>query len=207
MSKLSKMAAYTSAILFVAAANMVAAAGDPVVGKNKSELCHGCHGTNGMSDASSFPRLAGQYAGYIKKQITDFQARLRRDDTMEGMADTVTEKQDLEDIAAYFASQKSMHGDNPLADSHPGKNLYVNGNPATNLYGCINCHGENGKGKSPNNSVFPVIGGQHKDYLVKQLNDFRSGVRSNDPAGMMGDIAKKMTDVEIDAVSEYLAGL
>ena len=207
MSKLSKMAAYTSAILFVAAANMAAAAGDPVAGKDKSALCQGCHGEDGMSAAPMFPRLAGQYAGYIRKQVADFQARSRRDDTMEGMADTVTEKQDLEDIAAYFASQKPMSGDNPLADSSPGKNLYVNGNPATNLYGCINCHGENGKGKSPNNSVFPVIGGQHKDYLVKQLNEFRSGVRSNDPAGMMGDIAKKMTDVEIDAVSEYLAGL
>ena len=92
-------------------------------------------------------------------------------------------------------------------NSFPGKFLYVNGNAATNLYGCINCHGENGKGKSPNNSVFPVIGGQHKDYLVKQLNEFRNGKRANDPAGMMSDIAEKMTDVEIDAVSEYLAGL
>ena len=159
-----------------------------------------------MSAASSFPRLAGQYAGYIRKQVIDYQARTRKDDTMEGMADTVTEKQDLEDIAAYFASQKPMRGDTSTS-SFPGKYLYINGNAATNLYGCINCHGENGKGKSPNNSVFPVIGGQHKDYLVKQMNDFRSGSRSNDPAGMMGDIAEKMTDVEIEAVSEYLAGL
>ena len=159
-----------------------------------------------MSAASTFPRLAGQYAGYIRKQIADFQARVRKDDTMEGMADTVTEKQDLEDIAAYFASQKTMKGDTS-SDSFSGKYLYIIGNAATNLYGCINCHGENGKGKSPNNSVFPIIGGQHKDYLVKQLDDFRSGKRSNDPAGMMSDIAKKMTDSEINAVSDYLAGL
>ncbi len=206
MSMLIKAAACTSSIIFFAVTGTAFAAGDPVAGKDKSALCQGCHGEDGMSAASSFPRLAGQYAGYIKKQITDFQARTRKDDTMEGMADTVTEKQDLEDIAAYFASQKPMRGDSGTS-SFPGKYLYINGNPASNLYGCINCHGENGKGKSPNNSVFPVIGGQHKDYLVKQLNEFRSGKRSNDPAGMMGDIAEKMTDVEIDAVSEYLAGL
>lgn len=206
MSKLIKIAAYSSAMLFIAAANMAVAKGDSVAGKDKSALCQGCHGEDGMSAASSFPRLAGQYAGYISRQIVDFQKRTRKDDTMEGMADTVTEKQDLEDIAEYFASQKMMHSDSP-AESLPGKYLYMNGNPATNLYGCINCHGENGKGKSPNNSVFPVIGGQHKDYLVKQLEEFRSGKRSNDPAGMMGDIAKKMTDAEINAVSEYLSGL
>lgn len=206
MSKLRIIAASTSAIICFAVANMAVAAGDPVAGKDKSALCQGCHGEDGMSAAPSFPRLAGQYAGYIKKQIVDFQARLRKDDTMEGMADTVTDKQDLEDIAAYFASQKMMRSDSP-AESFTGKYFYMNGNPATNLYGCINCHGENGKGKSPNNAVFPVIGGQHKDYLVKQLEDFRSGKRSNDPAGMMSDIAKKMTDSEINAVSEYLAGL
>ena len=206
MRTLTRVAVYAATVIFFAVNNAASAAGDPVAGKDKSALCQGCHGEDGMSAAPSFPRLAGQYAGYIKKQITDFQARARKDDTMEGMADTVTEKQDLEDIAAYFASQKTMRGDTATS-SFPGKYLYMNGNPATNLYGCINCHGENGKGKSPNNAVFPVIGGQHKDYLVKQLNEFRNGKRNNDPAGMMGDIAEKMTDVEIDAVSEYLAGL
>lgn len=206
MSKLTKIAAYASAIIIFAVSATAVAAGNPAAGKEKSALCQGCHGEDGMSAASSFPRLAGQYAAHIKKQIVDYQARLRRDDMMEGMADAVTDKQDLEDIAAYFASQKMMRGDSPT-DSLPGKYLYMNGNPATNQYGCINCHGDNGKGKSPNNPVFPVIGGQHKDYLVKQLNEFRSGKRSNDPAGMMADIAKKMTDAEIDAVSEYLSGL
>lgn len=206
MSKLTKIAAYASAIIIFAVSATAVAAGNPAAGKEKSALCQGCHGENGMSAAPTFPHLAGQYAAHIKKQVVDYQARLRRDDMMEGMADAVTDKQDLDDIAAYFASQKMMHSDNPT-DSLPGKYLYMNGNPATNQYGCINCHGDNGKGKSPNNPVFPVIGGQYKDYLVKQLNEFRSGKRSNDPAGMMADIAKKMTDAEIDAVSEYLSGL
>ncbi|MDO8414300.1 MAG: c-type cytochrome, partial [Gallionellaceae bacterium] len=181
------------------------AVGDPVAGKEKSALCQGCHGEDGMSAAPNFPRLAGQYAGYIKKQIVDFQKEYRKDDTMSGMAATVTEKQDLEDIAAYFASQKIMVGEKTANPT--GHNLYVKGNPTTNLYGCVNCHGDDGKGKSPTNYVFPIIGGQHKDYLIKQLNDFRSGTRANDPAGMMGDIAKKMTDTEIAAVADYLSGL
>lgn len=206
MSKIIRISAFTAALALLAAANTARAVGDPVAGKDKSALCQGCHGEDGMSAAATFPRLAGQYAGYIRKQITDFQKEHRKDDTMSGMAATVTEKQDLEDIAAYFASQKIMHGDN-ATESSAGKNIFLNGNSLTNLYGCVNCHGDDGKGKSPNNSVFPVIGGQHKDYLVKQLNDFRSGTRANDPAGMMGDIAKKMTDGEIDAVAEYLSGL
>lgn len=196
---------YITAVTFISLANTVYAVGDPVAGKDKSALCQGCHGEDGMSATSAFPHLAGQYAGYIRKQIADFQKRVRKDDTMEGMADTVTERQDLEDISAYFASQKSMHGSGAVSNSL-GKNVFLNGNPATNMYGCVHCHGENGKGKTPSNSVFPVIGGQHKDYLVKQLNAFRDGSRANDPAGMMGDIAKKMTDAEIDAVSDYLSG-
>ena len=206
MSKTIKIAGYATAFALYALTNAVHAAGDAAAGKEKSALCQGCHGEDGMSAAPNFPRLAGQYAGYIRKQITDFQRELRKDDTMSGMAATVTEKQDLEDIAAYFANQKPMRGEK-TGEANLGKNIYLNGNSVTGLYGCVNCHGEEGKGKSPNNSVFPVVGGQHKDYLVKQLNDFRSGTRTNDPAGMMGDIAKKMTNDEIDAVAEYLAGL
>lgn len=206
LSKIIKTAGCVTTILLVAISNSAQAVGDAVAGKEKSALCQGCHGEDGMSAASSFPRLAGQYAGYIKKQIVDFQKDWRKDDTMSGMAATITEKQDLEDIAAYFASQKVMQGEK-TSEANLGKNIYLNGNPVTGLYGCVNCHGEDGKGKSPNNPVFPVIGGQHKDYLVKQINDFRSGTRANDPAGMMGDIAKKMADDEIEAVSEYLSGL
>ena len=200
-----------SVVLLFSANSTVYAAGDAVAGKEKSALCQGCHGEVGISAAPNFPHLAGQYAGYIRKQIVDFQKELRKDDTMSGMAATITEKQDLEDIAAYFAAQKGMQGEKAAesksGENKSGKNVYLNGNSDTALYGCVNCHGEDGKGKSPNNSVFPVIGGQQKDYLVKQLNDFRSGSRANDPAGMMGDIAKKMTDAEIEAVSAYLTGL
>jgi len=176
--------------------------GDPVAGKDKSAMCQGCHGEKGMSAASSFPRLAGQYAGYLKKQILDFQKTLRNDPMMSGMAATVTEKQDMLDITAYFASQDIMKGSG--GGNALGKKVFIEGNN-TGAYGCINCHGEKGKGKSANNYMFPMVGGQHKDYLVKQLTAFKSGERTNDPSGMMADIARKISAEEIEAVSEYLA--
>ena len=179
--------------------------GDPAAGKDKSAICQGCHGEIGNSDAPTFPKLAGQYANYLQKQIQDFQSEARADPTMSGMAATVTEHQDLLDITAYFANQKLMKGSG--GNNEAGKKLYLEGNTTSGVYGCVNCHGENGKGKSPNNALFPVIGGQHKDYLVKQLTDFNKNDRKNDPAGMMGNIAKVMTSAEIEAVSDYLSGL
>jgi cytochrome c553 len=185
-----------------------AAKGDPAAGKDKSAVCHGCHGENGMSVAPNFPNLAGQFSGYIKKQIRDFQAGKRNDDTMSAMAATVTEAQDLEDIAAFFMSQKQMKGTAAKgAAAEKGKKLFEDGNLEKGVYGCKNCHGDTGKGKSAENHLFPVIGGQNKDYLVKQLQDLKAGRRTNDPAGMMGDIAKGLSDDEIEAVAEYLSGL
>lgn len=187
-----------------------AAEGDPIAGKDKSAMCQGCHGEEGMSVNPMCPNLAGQFSRYIKKQIRDFQAERRNDPMMSPMAASVTDPQDLEDIAAYFASRKSMLGVDVTATAEimeKGKEIYLHGNNETGLYGCVNCHGENGKGKSANNPMFPVIGGQLKDYVMKQLNDLRSGDRKNDPAHMMADIAKKMTDPEIEAVAEYLSTL
>ena len=193
----------------VIAGGMDVSEGNAKAGKTKSELCHGCHGADGMSvDPTTFPNLAGQYAGYIFKQVQDFQLGNRQDDTMSAMAGMVTSKEDLKDIAVYFQSLKKMKGkvtNSTLANQ--GKKLFLDGNVKTGVYGCVNCHGKDGKGKSPTVSLFPVIGGQQKAYLVKQLNDLKSGKRQNDPAGMMAAIAKKLSDKEINALAEYLAGL
>ncbi len=225
-----------STVFAFSAVNIVFAVepGDPVAGKEKSGVCQGCHGEVGMSDAGDFPRLAGQHAAYIRKQFSEFKASIRfNSDTMMGVAnDSLTAKQDLYDVAAYFSSQKMMTGDKAVdevfkvKDVSKGQNIFLNGNPATGLYGCVNCHGVNGKGRSPGNDVFPVIGGQHKEFLVKQLNEFRNAalskedpenvfkeagsaieMRKNDPAGIMRNIAGRLSDAEIDAVTDYLAQL
>lgn len=183
--------------------------GDPKAGKDKSGMCQGCHGETGMGTAPNFPNLAGQYQKYIERQMRDYQEAKRADPLMSGMAAGVTEPQDLKDIAAYFASLKRMAGkpgsDKSLAAK--GKKIFFEGNMETGVYACSKCHGENGYGMDAKNNVFPVINGQSKDYLLKQMNDFKSGERRNDPAGMMGAIAKKMTDTEISAVVEFASGM
>lgn len=183
--------------------------GDPKAGKEKSAMCQGCHGEAGIGIAPNFPHLAGQYQQYIERQVLDYQNAKRADPVMAPMAAAVTDPQDLKDIAAYFASQKKMAGTpgSNKALAARGEAIFQQGIADTGVYACASCHGKDGRGKDPNNSLFPVLAGQTKDYTLKQMNDFRSGDRHNDPAGMMGGIAKKMTDAEIDAVAEYVSGM
>lgn len=178
--------------------------GNPAAGKDKSAMCQGCHGADGNSPAPGFPKLSGQFADYLRKQILDFQSGARVDPVMSGMAAALTDSTDLHDISAYFASQKQMKG--AAGKSEAGEKLYREGDPARGIYGCVNCHGENGKGLAADNALFPVIGGQHKEYLVKQITDLKMGNRKNDPGSMMANVAKGLTTAEIDALSEYLAG-
>jgi len=199
----------------ISVAGVASAGGDAKAGGPKSELCQGCHGADGMSVNPECPNLAGQRPGYIYKQLEDFINGKRHNDTMTPMAGLAGTPQDMKDISAFFASLKTMSGANYMLAPKPdnkksiakGKKIYLEGNPRTGLYGCVNCHGKKGKGKSKTNQVFPVIGGQHKQYLVKQLQDFKAATRTNDPANMMVDIAKKLTDKEIEAVTDYLGSL
>lgn len=190
-------------------ASAVHAEGDPEAGQAKAGLCAGCHGADGNSATGMFPRLAGQYGDYIVKQIRDFQRGHRaNNEIMAGMAGTIASVQDAKDIGAYFESQKIA--EQPVLPPNPdlvrhGERIFVDGNDDTGVYGCINCHGPKGVGRAPDISQFPRLVGQHKDYIVKQLQDFRAGTRSNDPAGMMSDIARKLSDDEIQAVAEYLS--
>lgn len=173
-------------------------AGDPIAGKEKSALCQGCHGEDGNSAAPEYPKLAGQYASYIQKQIRNFKAGERKDPVMSEMAASITEEQDLLDISAYFASQNQMTAAKRVTNKNGKARFLEAGNS------CINCHGEEGKGKSPNDA--PVIGGQHREYIVKQLKDFRTGARTNDGSGMMSIIASGMDDTQIEEVAIYVSG-
>jgi cytochrome c553 len=177
--------------------------GDPVLGKQKSQLCQGCHGLRGYSLVTVIPKLAGQYADYIAKELRNFEAGTRSNQIMSAMSLTV-EDEDLADISAYFASQKKMSG-GKLPENPIGKALYLNGDPARSILGCVNCHGSDGKGRRGWTSMFPVIGGQHSDYLRVQLNNFRNGFRTNSAVGIMNKMTELLTDEEIEALVEYLA--
>lgn len=208
MSVFKQIVLLLSTISLLSYGSVVQAAGDPVKGKAKAAACAGCHGADGNSQAPNFPKLSGQYADYIVKQVNDFLHNKRSDPIMSGMAATAGSAADLADIAAFFASQKTMRG-TPVksAKAARGKIIQLKGDSARGVYACVHCHGKNGKGASKTNPFFPVIGGQHKTYLVKMLKDFKLKKRTNDPAGMMAAVAMKMSDADIDAVAEYLSGL
>ena len=184
--------------------------GDPVAGRDKSALCQGCHGEDGNSVAPTFPKLAGQWSDYIQKQLREFQNGARFNETMTDVAVSVDNFKDLFDIAAYFASQKQMEG-TPIKDEGErklyleGEKLFTQGNERTGAFRCVKCHGEYGKGQPLNNNLFPVIGGQHKKYLVKQLTDFKTEERENDRSGMMLRITTRLTDHDIEALATYLS--
>lgn len=182
------------------------AAGDAQKGQEKSAVCQGCHGPDGNSLGPDWPNLADQNASYIQKQVTDFQGGKRKDPTMSTMVGGLS-KEDIADIAAYFSSQtlKPTVADDKTAsnDTALGRKIYKGGNTYNEAPACAGCHGPNGVGNGP--AKFPRIAGQRITYLVKALNDFKSGVRSNDPNEIMRNVASKLSDKEIKAVSEYVS--
>lgn len=185
--------------------------GDPEAGKAKSTTCAACHGPDGNSLIAMNPKIAGQHAGYLYKQLTEFKQAMstggkegRNNAVMGGMVMPLSD-QDKKDLAAYYASQELKGGETPEDAVAPGEALYRGGDEERGITACIACHGPDGSGM--NLAGFPVIGGQHKDYTKTQLEAFRSGQRANDLNGMMRDIAAKLTDEDIEVLSAYLSGL
>jgi len=200
MKKLLLIASFGA---LLAAAN-ASAAGDATAGQAKSATCAGCHGADGNSMNPVWPKLAGQHANYIAKQLQDFKGGARKNATMTAMAAPLSE-QDMDNLAAYFASQKMKLGTTAEDMVEAGQTLYRAGNAASGVPACAACHGPTGAGNAQ--AKFPALGGQHADYVVKTLKDFRSGARANDAGQMMRSIAAKMTDAEIAAVAQYVQGL
>jgi cytochrome c553 len=182
------------------------APGDPVAGKDKSQLCQGCHGESGMTAEPMVPHLAGQYGQYIAKELRNFQSGVRTHQIMSAMAATIADN-DLADISAYFASRPKMRGTPVKTGIKAGREIFLNGDMSRMIVSCINCHGVNGKGKTPSNQTFPVIGGQQAGYLRGQLINWRKGDRTNSPGGIMNIIAQKLTDAEIDSLAKYISSL
>lgn len=177
--------------------------GNPESGRDKSELCQGCHGEDGNSLESHVPKLSGQYAGYITKQLRNYQTGVRTHQIMNAMAATLSDE-DLDDIAAYYAIQPKMDG-RAAAFNLIGQKLFFHSDGARGHMACVNCHGQGGKGLTPGTAMFPVIGGQHKDYLFGQLVSFKFDNRSNSPNAIMNKICKALTVEELTALAEYLS--
>ncbi|HEY0722305.1 MAG TPA: c-type cytochrome [Gammaproteobacteria bacterium] len=193
-----------AALVVLGAFGTAQAAGDAAAGQTKAAVCAACHGADGNSMVPTFPKLAGQHESYLTKQLTDFKSGARKDPTMTGMAMPLSD-QDVADLAAYFASQKVAIGSANAEKAAVGKKIYQGGDAAKGISACMACHGPSGAGNP--GAKYPALQGQQSMYVVKQLQDFRSGARGNDVAKIMPSIAARMSDAEIEAVAEYIAGL
>ncbi|MFW3614931.1 c-type cytochrome [Billgrantia antri] len=205
MRKLLASLAITLGAVGVAHADLEADA-DAAAGREKAQSCAACHGQNGISSAPSFPHLAGQQASYLAKQIMDIRDGRRLVPEMAGQVDDFSD-QDAWDVAAYFATQDANIGQADPAEEAllRGQELYRAGDAAKGIPACAACHGPSGAGI--HTAVYPALSGQFPQYIVTTLQDFAAGERSNDPNGMMGDIAAKMSDTDMEAVANYIHGL
>lgn len=198
------MKKFAIAALLLGALGTAHGAGDAAAGQAKAAVCAACHNMDGNSVNPIWPNLAGQSAAYITKQLMDFKAGARKDDTMTAMVAPLSDE-DVADLAAHFSSQKGGVGSANAETAVAGKKLYTGGDKERGISACMACHGPNGSGIPA--AKFPALSGQHSAYVIKALKDFRSGTRSNDPGGMMRNVAAKMTDAQMEAVAEYITGL
>jgi cytochrome c553 len=164
--------------------------------------CASCHGAAGNSTIVTNPKLAGQVDSYIHKQLVDFTTPARNQPIMTPYAKALTDEEKA-NIAAYLFSQQPKAGAARNKDSlELGRKIYRGGIAERGVAACASCHGAVGAGIP---AQYPRLAGQHQDYTFAQLQGFKSGARSNSP--QMGTLAKRMSDEEMKAVADYIAGL
>ncbi|MFO0598421.1 MAG: c-type cytochrome [Myxococcaceae bacterium] len=173
--------------------------GDAKRGEEAYEVCSACHLPSGAGRADgTFPQLAGQHSTVIIKQIADIRAGLRDNPIMYPFATTLTDPQELADVAAYIQTLKIPrdNGRGPGTDLETGKKLFERD--------CVKCHMKNGEGDRV--KFFPVLAGQHYKYMLRQATEIRDGKRRNANPDMV-KIIKPYTDKEIDAIVDYMSRL
>lgn len=188
-----------------AAVAPTAASGKPDIAAGQSRydaVCAACHGAGGNSGTPANPRLSQQHPAYIVKQLQEFKNGKRPSPVMQGFAAQLTE-QDMKNVAEYVGTQQAKPGfakDKDLVML--GEKIYRGGIQNRQIPACAGCHSPNGAGVP---AMYPRLSGQHADYTASQLVAFRDGIRKNSP--QMSQIAAKLNDREIRAVSDYIAGL
>lgn len=193
-----------------------AKAGDPKAGQTKAGACAACHSLDGNSTDPMYPKLAAQHEQYVWRQLKLFKSGERENPIMLGMAAALTE-QDMRDIGAYFGTQKVVAGvadDSVIAEgANAGKKFYQVGEKIyrggkANVQACAACHGPAGAGVP--GPTYPAIGGQHASYTAARLTAFRDGLvwgKDKNANVVMSQVAKNLSNEEIQALSTYLQGL
>jgi cytochrome c553 len=201
---------FSIALALVLAGNQAMAGGDAEAGEAKAATCVACHGVDGNSAVPTFPKLAGLGHKYLLKQMKDIRDGRRPVALMAGQVDNMSD-QDLADIAAFYDAQPRTGG---MADPDKvalGRKVYLAGIAERQVPACSGCHSPTGNGNGP--AGYPSLGGQHAEYIAGQLKMFRKGYE--DPTGrtnggeakIMRTTAFRMSDMEIEAVASYIAGL
>lgn len=181
------------------------AAAKPDLAKGQAianQVCSACHAVDGSRGSPANPILAGQHPEYLVKQLTEFKNGKRKDPVMQGFASALSEA-DMKNVAAFYATREAKPGFAKNKDLvRLGEQIYRGGIAGKQVPACAGCHSPTGAGIP---AQYPRLGGQHADYTEAQLVAFRNGERTNSP--QMTAIAEKMSDREIKAVSDYIAGL
>jgi cytochrome c553 len=172
-------------------------AADVAAGKEKAEVCIGCHGENGISQMENIPSLAGQLDQFVQWQLVFFRAGARKNEQMQPIVEQLS-NEDIRNLGAYFASLPPFKGGK---DDNP--DLSEKGKQAAAGRRCASCHTDTYVGTK----AVARIAGQREEYLVKALHDYKSGVRSGGAQAAMADVAYPLSDEEITALAHYLAHL
>ena len=175
-----------------------ARAADVAAGKEKAELCVGCHGENGISQMENMPSLAGQPDQFIQWQLVYFRAGARKNEQMQPIVEQIT-NEDIRNLGAYFASLSPPKNEKPDDDPELSKR----GAQAAAGRRCASCHLDTYAGTKG----VARLAGQREDYLLKALRDYKGGLRSGGAQAAMAEVAFPLHEEEITALAHYLAHL
>jgi cytochrome c553 len=186
--------------------------GTAAAGATKAAVCSSCHGPNGNSVNPDWPRLAGQSAIYLAEQLRLFRAGVRNNPVMRPLAAALSD-QDIDDLAVYYEAQTPTGLEADPSYWQGGQAVYLRGDPAHAIPGCIACHGPVGRGNLA--AGYPALRAQQSVYVVKQLNDYASGARYSGPNPatasrngiMMFTIAKRLSSEQIRDLASYVQGM
>ena len=180
--------------------------GDAKAGEAKAAACGACHGPDGNSPTNQYPKIAGQQADYISRQLSLFKSNTRVNPIMLGFAAPLTE-QDMHDLGAYFATKQAVAGNGDTQLKVRGEQLWKSGDAKLGVPACMACHGPDGRGNP--GAGYPQLAGQHTDYVALKLKEWHEGTTwgSDDRSKIMPDIAKRLSPQDIVSVASYAEGL
>ena len=194
-------ALFAAVLMLLAVGQSIADSGDVARGKTLSQTCVACHNADGNSVNPVWPKLAGQHATYITKQLQDFKSGKRDNAQMKVIVANLS-LEDLQDLGAYYADQEIKPGVARAENIEMGERIYRYGDKAAGVPACMACHGPSGAGNP--GAIYPALSGQHALYTATQLKMYKAGERVN---SVMLSVTDSMTDEQIESVSNYIQGL